>query len=56
MTKLIFILLITLLLIVMLARDPAGMGHLVAAVITFGMRLLNAVALLITNLLGGHSG
>jgi hypothetical protein len=49
--KLILIFLVIPLLIVMAAKDPQGMGHLVQLIITIGAKLLNAVAALLNNLL-----
>jgi branched-subunit amino acid transport protein AzlD len=53
--KLIIIALIAALLITVVIRDPVGVWHLVVAVITFGLRLLNAVVVLLISLIGGAS-
>lgn len=54
MHKLTLILLIIPLLIVMVAQNPQGMAHLVDMIIILGARLLNAVAVVLSSLLGGH--
>jgi hypothetical protein len=55
MKKVILILLVIPLIIVLAAKDPQGMGHLVQLIITVGAKLLNAVATLISDLLGSHA-
>jgi hypothetical protein len=56
MGKLIVVLLVIPLLIVMATRDPRGTAHLVELVFVAGARVLNAVATILDNLLGGHAG
>jgi hypothetical protein len=53
--EVILILLVIPLIIVLAAKDPQGMGHLVQLIITVGAKLLNAVATLISDLLGSHA-
>jgi len=53
MNKFVLTLLVLPLLIVMAAKDPQSMGHLVQMIITLGARLLNGVATILNNLLGG---
>jgi hypothetical protein len=53
--KLLFILLVIPLLIVMATRDPQGMAHLVEMIFTLGAKLLNATAVFLSSLLGGHT-
>lgn len=55
MNKLVLTLLVIPLIIILIAKDPVGAGHLVQWIITMGARLLNAVAALIGALLGSHS-
>lgn len=55
LVKLLLVLLVIPLLIVMVARDPQGIAHLVAMVFTLGARLLNATAAFLDSLLGAHS-
>ncbi len=52
MQKLILIVLVIVLLIV-LARDPQGMGHLVGAIFTIVANLLHGIATMLGNLSGG---
>lgn len=52
MNKLVLTLLVIPLLIVMAARDPQGMGHLVQMIFTIGAKLLDGVATILNNLLG----
>ncbi len=52
MRKLILIVLVIALLIV-LARDPQGMGHLVEAILTIVANLLHGIATILGNLAGG---
>jgi hypothetical protein len=54
MSRLILTLLVIPLLIVMVARDPQGMGHLVEIVFVVGAKLLSLVATFLNNILGGH--
>ncbi|HUY44749.1 MAG TPA: hypothetical protein VMV92_03345 [Streptosporangiaceae bacterium] len=54
MKRLILIMLVIPLIIVMAARDPQGVGHLVELLITAGAKLLNAVATAISDLLNYH--
>ncbi len=49
MSKLILAVLVIVLLIV-LARDPQGMGHLVEAIFALGAKLLHGIATLLDNL------
>lgn len=54
MNKVILTLLVIPLIIVMAAKDPQAAGHLVQVIITWGAKLLNAVATLLNDLLGPH--
>ena len=54
--KLLLVVLVLPLVIVMVARDPQGMAHLVELVFRLGAELLNATAYLLGSLLGGHPG
>jgi len=54
--KLILTLLVIPLMIVMVTRDPQGAGRLAELIITIGARLLNAVAVTLSDLLGSHPG
>jgi hypothetical protein len=54
LSRLLVILLVVPLVIVMVARDPQGMAHLVELVFRVGAKLLNATAALLDRLLGGH--
>lgn len=53
--KLILLLLVVALLIVMAARDPQGIGHLVAIIFTLGAKLLDGVATILNTLVGGYA-
>jgi hypothetical protein len=53
--KLIIIALIAALLIAVVIRHPVGVWHFVVAVITLGLRVLNAVVVLLISLIGGAS-
>ena len=55
LNKLVLTLLVIPLLIVMAARDPQGMGHLVEMIFTVGAKLLNGVATILNSLLGGKA-
>jgi len=50
--KLVLIALVVSLIIVMAARDPQGMGHLVALIFTIGAKLLDGLATLLDKLVG----
>jgi hypothetical protein len=54
MRKVILTLLVIPLIIVLATKSPEATGHLVAAVITVGAKLLNGVASIINAVLGGH--
>lgn len=54
MSRLVLTLLVIPLLIVMVARDPQGMGHLVEILFVGGAKLLSLVATFLNNMLGGH--
>ena len=54
-SKLVLMALVGLLVIYLLARDPQGMGHLVAAVFTIAVRLLDGVAAILNTLVGGQA-
>ncbi len=54
MNKLILAVLVIALLIV-LAGDPQGMGHLVGAILTLGAKLLHGIATILDNLPGGQA-
>jgi hypothetical protein len=53
--KVVLIALVVPLLIAMVAQDPVGMWHFVVASFTLGVKLLNAVAVLLTSLISGTS-
>jgi len=53
--KVILTVLVIPLIIVMAAKDPVGMGRLAEFTITAGAKLLNAVAIILSGLLGGHA-
>jgi hypothetical protein len=53
--KLFIIALIAALLMAVVVRDPVGVWHFAEAVITLGLRLLNAVVVLIISLISGIS-
>jgi hypothetical protein len=53
--NLVVTLLVFLLLIVFAARDPQAMGHIAGVIFNIGARLLNAVAVLLSDLLGGSA-
>jgi hypothetical protein len=52
--KLVLVLLVIPLVIVLAARDPQGMGHLVAIIFTIGAKLLDGVAAILNTLVGSH--
>ncbi len=54
--KLVLTLLVIPLLVVLAVRDPQGVGHLVEIVFVGGAKLLNLVATVVGNMLGGHAG
>jgi hypothetical protein len=53
--KVVLIALVAPLLVAMVVRDPVGMWHFVVASFTLGVKLLNAVAVLLTSLISGTS-
>ncbi len=53
--KLVLTLLVIPLLIVVAVRNPQGVGHLVEIIFVGGAKLLNMVATITGNMLGGHA-
>ena len=54
MGKLVLIAVVIVLLIVLAARDPQGLGHLVGLIFTLAAKLINGVSMILNALLGGQ--
>ncbi len=53
-SKLVLISLVVVVLIVLAARDPQGLGHVVGLIFTLAAKLLNGVSMILNALLGGE--